>query len=557
MLKRRPVRNGGLSWAHAICALSALLAAGCPSQESSSRSNRTAEAQTVELIVPDVSSLPGALRPVVDEWAAQTGHHVVIRVARDTTIAESSGKPVRPPRPSADDANDDPQAGDSPQGEGVAAQQDDSEPDGRLVILPFSHVSAWEAAAANAARTPDSSPPAALAPIPPEMRGDAMLAWLDFFAGLRHISVRGSEPVLAPLKAPVLVLYYRRDLLDAAELKPPQTWDDYERLVASLPRWAPGKTAVEPWAPSFRATMFIARALGYSRHVGNYSLFFDIQNGEPLIDSQGFVRALLASKRILEHLPREVLTMTPRDCRNEFLAGRAALAIACEESLEAALRRVTTEPTTGSPTPRGGAPPEAAATRSDTAIDRPKELVAGFVALPGSREMFNVRTGKWEERPDGAINRPTLIGFGSWAMVVPTRRTEGDLAAWDLAAFLSMQQDADTFPPELKGLCRESQVATFPDQLPPVWEAAERTRYVVTVAAELRRREVVIELPVLGSDRFRSALTDGLTEALENGAAPRDALGTVAKQWRAIRDELGARRVMNTYRLSLGLDPLP
>lgn len=511
----------------------------------------TTPAQTIELVVPEIPGLSESLQPLVDEWAAQTGNHVVIHTARGVPGADDLEPNEPQDGPAGEAKRSHPAAA-----ENVASSRNTGPPGGRLVILPLPQVSAWEATAAGSAKAAAS---AALAPIPREIRGDAMLAWLDFFAGLRHISVRGSEPVLAPLKAPVLVLYYRRDLLEAAELKPPQTWDEYERLVASLPRWAPGKTAVEPWAPSFRATTFLARALGNTRHVGNYSLFFDIEDGEPLIDSEGFVRSLAASKRILEHLPRQVLAMTPRDCRNEFLAGRAALAIACEESLESALRRLAAISSGGKAEAarQAGADEPAAARAGDAAIERPRELVAGFVALPGSPETFNVRTGKWEERPDGAVNRPTLIGFGSWALIVPARNAVADATAWDLAAFLSMQQDAETFPGELKGLCRESQVATFPDRLPRVWEAAERTRYVVTVAAELRRREVVVELPVLGSGRFRQALSDGLSSVLENDAAPQDALRAIAERWRSIRDELGARHVLNSYRLSLGLDPLP
>ncbi|RMG38302.1 MAG: extracellular solute-binding protein [Planctomycetota bacterium] len=531
---QRPLRAIGVI-------LCAVLSAGCPGRSDTAGPRGAVRARTVELVVPDVAGLKEALRPLADEWAAQTGHRVVLK-SRGPAAAARSGRDgaVAPPQ-----GEHEPAASGRPDGEG-AADERSATVDGRLVITSLPDVATWEAlhgagGGGEAGRR--------LAAIPESIRQDALMAWLDFFAGLRHISMRGNDPVLAPLKAPVLVLYYRRDLLEAAGLKPPETWDDYRRLVVSLPRWAPGRTAVEPWAPEFRATMFLARALAYARHVGNYSLFFDIQDGRPLIDRPGFTRALAVTREILENLPRDVLGMTPRDCRDAFLGGRAALAIACEESLEAALRRVAA-------VRRSEDGETERAVGGTERLERPDELVAGFAALPGTHEMFNVRTDRWEERPDGEVNRPTLIGFGSWAMIVPQIDREGDAAAWDLAAFLSTRQDSQTFPAELKGLCRESQVTTFPDQLSTAWEAAERTRYVVTVAAELRRREVVIELPVLGGDRFRAALTDGLTAALERGSSPEKALAAVADRWRAIRDEFGPLRVLNSYRLSLGLDPL-
>ena len=48
-----------------------------------------------------------------------------------------------------------------------------------------------------------------------------------------------------------LVCYLRRDLLDQAGLKLPETWEDYHVLLEKLPEWAPGLAAVEPWSEEF------------------------------------------------------------------------------------------------------------------------------------------------------------------------------------------------------------------------------------------------------------------------------------------------------------------
>src|SRR5207302_8201276 len=106
--------------------------------------------------------------------------------------------------------------------------------------------------------------------------------------------------------------------------------DDYQQLVERIEVWAPGLVAVEPWSDDFRATMFLARAVSFAQHPAHYSLFFDIDSGDPLIDSPAFVRALETAKAALARMPPDVLTYRPADCRNAIIGGRAALAIALE-----------------------------------------------------------------------------------------------------------------------------------------------------------------------------------------------------------------------------------
>ena len=60
----------------------------------------------------------------------------------------------------------------------------------------------------------------------------AELDWDDVLRGLREsICSPGGRPRVVPLSCPTLVCYYRRDLLENAQLTPPQTWDEYQQLI--------------------------------------------------------------------------------------------------------------------------------------------------------------------------------------------------------------------------------------------------------------------------------------------------------------------------------------
>ena len=147
-----------------------------------------------------------------------------------------------------------------------------------------------------------------LAPLPDVLRGDGTdgVNWSDVFQGPARQDMRhgkGSR-FFSPCLLQSLVCYYRQDLLQAAGLKPPQTWDEsIQQLLDKLESWAPGLNAVEPWSEEFRATMFLARAVSVAQHPGQYSLFFDIDTGEPLIDNPAFVQALQMAQRALAKMP--------------------------------------------------------------------------------------------------------------------------------------------------------------------------------------------------------------------------------------------------------------
>ena len=375
-----------------------------------------------------------------------------------------------------------------------------------------------------------------LAAIPPSVLegSENGLQWQDLFAGVREkLASRKGQPLFVPLGAPVLICYFRQDLLHAAGLAAPQTWDDYQQLLDNLARWAPGCTAVEPWSEAFRATMFLARAVSLAQHPGQYSLFLDIESGEPLIDSPGFVRALAAARTALKRMPADVLNYEPADCRNELLQGRAALAIAYES-------------------PAVGSPPV-----MERLVERTGQMEIGFIRLPGSREIYNSDRRIWEPLADKAINRVTLTAFSGWGVGASARNSVSQTeAGWNALLKICGADLTSGFPPGIVGLCRESQLPNA-GLVESGLAGHEAMLYANAVAQSLRDTRLVADLPIIGRRPFHQTLARALAAACDDSASPEQILQAAALSWREIIGQIGQAKVRDNYRASLGLSPKP
>ncbi|MGE3315856.1 MAG: ABC transporter substrate-binding protein [Planctomycetaceae bacterium] len=355
--------------------------------------------------------------------------------------------------------------------------------------------------------------------------------WIDLFQGLRENGASLQRfPTVVPLASPVLVLYYRRDLLEKAGLKPPRTWEDYQKLLDTLDKWAPGLTAVEPWSENFRATMFLARAVNWVKHPENYSVFFNIDDGAPLIDSPGFVRALEATLAAVARMPKEVRDYSPADCRKEIFAGKAALATCYERG------------------PAGG---------QVEALTRKEGIQVGVVRLPGTVQIYNRSTNSWNAPRDEQVNHVTLTGFagmcGGVASASPSVEAQ---AAWSLLATLAIDRYESAFSEMPRSPTRKSHTGRPEAWSGPELVADEPLQYLDAVADSLQDHRLVVELPVVGARQFRQALTVGIGKALADPGDPRKRLQEIAAEWNAIVEKVGAKRVANSYRRVLGLPPL-
>ena len=165
-------------------------------------------------------------------------------------------------------------------------------------------------------------------------------------------------------------------------------------------------------------------------------------------------------------------------------------------------------------------------------IERPAGISLSFVRLPGTRQIYSRDAQRRGPRlPDQGINDATLAPFAGLAAGVskgiPPKRAE---AAWNLASFLSLDRYEQAFVNAPKSVCRESQLSGTATWVSPDLRPNELFSYCGATAESLRQSNISAELPVVGRPRFRQALTEGLTAALEGKASPETALKGVAEQ---------------------------
>lgn len=389
-----------------------------------------------------------------------------------------------------------------------------------------------------------------LAPIPDTERQH--VGWPNILAGFRdRILAPGGRPLALPLSLPVLACYYRADLLARAGLEPPRTWEDYDRLVATCPEWAPGLAAIEPRAPQWTVTLLLARSAAYVRHPESLSTLFDISSGEPLIHEPAYVRALGEWLRLGPQLDPAASHSNPARCRQLLLEGRVALAIAAEPG-----RGPVPFPFGPSATEK---PADADSERTAKDVDRsrPEGAKIGCVPLPGAKESYNRSTRRWDAAPAGPIPHPPLAGFAGLCAGI-SADTPADVApaAWNLLGLLLSADAPAPFPPGTRTACFATDSAAALGWLAPGLHDDETGSVLAAILESGNDPLLVPDLAVVGRDEFRAALEKSIAAAVEGKSTAEQALRAASDDWSVIARRLGSDRVRDAARRSAGLAPL-
>ena len=488
-------KDNSFRWIGRCCGVSLILffAAGCPS--TSPRSETTAEnslrGQELELLAPKSLNLPVFWEVLLEEWKSQTGASL--------KFVEFDAEQAIPTQ-----------------------EKPEAESGGRLILFPLNKLCEIDRQ---------------LSPLP---GSDPRFDSKDLFKGLRErVFSREQKWMAYPISVPVLVVYYRQDLLRAANRKAPETWEEYQSLVDSLESWAPGLSAVEPLGPDFRATTFFAKSLSFCKHPENYSVWFDIDSAKPTLNSPGFVEGLETARQTWIKLPKEVLTYSPVDCRRLVLTGKAAMALAWEPHSSELVAR--------------------SAHDTESQLQRMEGMEIGFCRLPGSRRVYNRNSKKWDIMPAGTVHAPAMCGMAGLAagVILPPGTTEDTAASNLLISLTSTSLFDEAFLPLPKGPCRESQISVAPSWFGPELSTEEASQYVDAVAQSLRDMQLVSELPVIGADEFRRAASDALEPLLRGEASTEQTLNLMQQSFEAIVGRLGQDVVRESHRRGLGMSPPP
>jgi len=459
----------------------------------------------VRLLVVGDPAMAAAIEQLRGEWNAQTGTSFEVEQAPQL----------------------DPQAAEPPQADAVvSASCDLAVLAEKKWIVPMPGELIRQKASAQAARSKEEETPRA--------PGN----WSDLFTLLRaHEAVWGKEVMAVPFGSPVLVCYYRADLLEKLGAKPPRTWPEYQKLAARLadrkqlgdaapPAGHPWHGSLEPLAPGWAGIVLLARAAPYVTHPANYSQLFSIDSMEPLVDGPPFVRALEELVAAASSGPPE-FAYGPTAVRHAFWRGECGLALTWPSAADK---------------------------------DCPKpgpSLRVGFAELPGSTDVYNVSAQAaqaWEPRQSGdAAHVPLLDVAGRVGTV--TTRSQWPEVSFGLLLWLSDQQwsrQTSAASPATT-IFRQTDVSYPQAWVEEVMSAAAASQYARLTQQMLNRQQWLFALRIPGRAEYLKALDEAVQQAVLGQKPPKEVLAQAAARWREITKRYGTDAQRAAYRHSLGL----
>jgi multiple sugar transport system substrate-binding protein len=355
----------------------------------------------------------------------------------------------------------------------------------------------------------------------------------DIFDQIRLREMKwGDKTFAGPLGSPQLLLAYRADVFEKAQISPPKTWSEYQRAIEKLRDRAalgglaqaegqPWLASIEPLAEGWAGQLLLARAAAYAMHRDQVSPLFRFETMTPLIDQPPYRRALEELVTATKKAGSGGERMTPQAALTELRAGRCAMALTW---------------------------PSAELVDSSS---RSADATVRFAMLPGATEAYRFATKSWEKRgEEDSIHVPLLAISGRMAAISATsaepRRAES-LVLWLAGSDVSQQVAPHSLSTTL---FRQSQLANSSRWTGGLPAEASR-QYAETLAQTLSLPRSFPGLTLPGREKYLAALDKAVLQAL-GGKAADEVLAEAAKQWGEITAELDVDKQRRANARSLG-----
>jgi multiple sugar transport system substrate-binding protein len=166
---------------------------------------------------------------------------------------------------------------------------------------------------------------------------------------------------------------------------------------------------------------------------------------------------------------------------------------------------------------------------------------------PGSRKVWNRKSGKWDAFPD--VNYVPYIVYG-WTSAVP-RSTPHKNAAFDFLGFYANEENhrSDMLVGRFgMNPFRVSDLDARYWTERAGWDEAVARSYVETLDAMSRSRNRVLDLRIHRGQEYVYVLSVGVYRALTGRETPQAALDTVAARWRQLTRRVGIEQQRDAYR---------
>ncbi len=388
--------------------------------------------------------------------------------------------------------------------------------------------------------------PGYLEDLTPYVEADLDIQWDDIAPFFRDFSATfGGRIYTIPLDGDFHMVYYRIDVLEEAGLEPPKTWDEYLAVAAAVNgRDMNGdgegdygsciskkRAAQAYWWITSIAAPFI-QSLGTSQGV-----WFDTETMKPLIDNEGFIRALEIYAETSESGPPDEPVLDVGNTRQLFVAGRCALSLDWGDIGTLAL-----DPT--------------------TSIVQDK---VGAVITPGSTSVLDRATGKLVPCDattcpyaiDG-VNYAPFASYGGWSGAIGSGISqEKKDAAYAFFSYMAQPAQANVDVTIGKTGFNPYRTSQF-ENLGPWMDAGMSEMaaniYLGAIKDSLASPNMVLDLRVPQNQRYQQVVLDTiLSQFLAGEYTAEEAVKAISDQWEEITDELGREDQLAAYLGTLGV----
>jgi ABC-type glycerol-3-phosphate transport system substrate-binding protein len=342
----------------------------------------------------------------------------------------------------------------------------------------------------------------------------------------RSVIRYGNRPMAVPLGNPHFAMLYDQTGISEEETKTerrgelPETWLELEQWLEQ------NDTKVEyPLAKGWAGHTLLGRVAPNARAVGSFSVLFDRTTMKPQISSPPFVEAL---EKIKQFATKSSLAVGPGETFQAVLNGKAVAAL----GWPAKPNENSSEAETGDGDERGS---------------------FAIGAVPGATRVFDFRRNEWKKRAANDDQRADLMGVsGLVVSIVAANQHEYsaiEFLKWvsDDKIILSVATDSPKTGP-----VRVSHLGNIGrwigDGVSP--ELADE---YATVVREIHQRNLVVLFPrIPGSNRYYSALDQGVRAVITGDQNPQQALKKVAEEWEEITGSIGREKQIQAMRRESG-----
>ena len=373
-----------------------------------------------------------------------------------------------------------------------------------------------------------------LQPIPGEMLDSP--EYRDVLPHYKRIASWGDTPYMVPIDGDRNYLQYRRDLLNdpefraafrkqtGKELRIPRTWPELQEIARFFQgrKTADGKEisgmAEVTVSDALLGNYFIKRAAPYAKDPRvRGGFYFDLKTMEPLINTPGWVEALKDFIAAQDLYPKGGQTMSFFDTIDTFGHGNVVFTDSWDDPFIEAM-----EP--GNPV---------------------RNKVSATLS-PGSRKVWNRKTGKWDSFPN--VNYAPYIAYG-WTSGV-AKSSKHKQAAFDFLGFYANRKNHQT---DLHIGRYGMNPFRRSDLDVNVWTGAgwdpEVARsYVGMLDQQSKSTNRVLDLRIYRGQEYVYLLSVGVYRAITGRESPQSALDEVAQRWKQLTENIGTDKQREAYR---------